>query len=69
MDKYLLYQDKRYIILRKILEHNIPDKKTALLWKEHIRADIVLKHQGVYIFADLCIEPEIIEENERKVGS
>ena len=62
MDKIITFQEKRYKVLRTIRGHNIPEKQLALDWKQYLGADVVLKSGSVYLFGELCIEPEIIEE-------
>lgn len=54
---FLTFQNKLYIILRLIREEHNPIVET---WKEHLRADIVLRRDGVLYFLEEVLDLEII---------
>lgn len=53
----LKFQDSVYVVKRLIREEHNPNIE---LWKEALRADTVLKKEGVLYFLELVPELEII---------
>ena len=58
-NKFLNYQDNLYIIKKIIHESLQPNIET---WKEHLRADIVLRKDGDLYFLELVPDLEIINQ-------
>jgi hypothetical protein len=65
--------DETYIIIRKIPVHNFIHKKTNAiipevfnLWKEHLGADKVLKHNETFLFCETVPEAELINEHNEE---
>ena len=56
--KFLTFQDNLYIIKRVLKEADRPIIET---WKQHLRADMVLRRDGLLYFLELIPELEIIE--------
>lgn len=56
---YINFQDKLYIVKRIIKEELNPNID---VWKEHLRADLVLKKEGMFYFVESVPDLEIIEE-------
>ena len=52
------FQDKLYIVKRKIKEKYNPNIE---VWKEHLHADIVLRKNQELYFLELIQEAQIIE--------
>jgi hypothetical protein len=57
-NEFLKFQDKLYIIKRKLKEEYNPNVET---WKEHLGADLVLKKEGLLYFIELVPDLEIIQ--------
>jgi len=53
---FINFQDKLYIIKRLLKEE---DKPIIDVWKEHLRADIVLRKDGMLYFLELVQDLEI----------
>lgn len=58
-----------YIILRKIPIHNFKERKTETInlelvnaYKEHLRADQVLRRDDTFLFCETVPDAEIINE-------
>lgn len=54
---FLTFQNKLYIILRLLREDHNPIVET---WKEHLRADMVLRKDGILYFLEEVPDLEII---------
>jgi nitrogen fixation protein len=58
-NEFLNFQDKLYIIKKIIREDLNP---VIDVWKEHLRADIVLRRDGWLYFLELVQDLEIIKD-------
>lgn len=54
--EFLKFQDRVFIIKKKIWEHHLPIIDT---WKEHLSADTVLRKDGILYFLELVQDVEI----------
>ena len=54
---FLHFNDKLYIIKKLIKEDHNPNIET---WKEHLRADLVLRKDGLLYFLEEVVDLEII---------
>jgi hypothetical protein len=59
--EFIKFDDKLFVLKRKIHEHQNPNVDA---WKEHLRADTVLKKDGLLYFLELVPELEEIKEAE-----
>jgi hypothetical protein len=59
--QFLTFNNNLYILKRVIKEELEPNVD---VWKEHLRADIVLKKDGLFYFVELVPELEILEETK-----
>lgn len=57
--QFITFQDSLYLLKRVIREDLNPDIE---VWKEHLRADLVLRKEGLFYFVELVPDLEIIEE-------
>lgn len=57
--QFITFQDSLYLLKRVIKEDLNPDIE---VWKEHLRADLVLRKEGLFYFVELVPDLEIIEE-------
>ena len=56
-NQFLTFQDNLYVI-KKIIKEDL--KPVIDVWKEHLRADIVLRKDGQLYFLELVPDLEII---------
>lgn len=54
---FLHFNDKLYLLKKLVREEHDPIIDT---WKEHLRADLVLKKDGLLYFLEEVVELEII---------
>ncbi len=59
--QFLTFNNNLYILKRVIKEELEPNVD---VWKEHLRADLVLKKDGLFYFVELVPELEILEESK-----
>ena len=59
MKNLITFGDKRFLVVRILREDSNPIIDT---WKEHLRADTVLKKDGIIYFCQETLETEILEE-------
>jgi hypothetical protein len=57
--QFLTFQDNLYVLKKVIKEEHNPNID---VWKEILRADIVLKKESLFYFVELVPDLEIIEE-------
>lgn len=57
--QFITFQDNLYLLKRVIKEDLNPNTD---VWKEHLRADLVLRKDGMFYFVELVPDLEIIEE-------
>ena len=56
------FNDKLYLIKRTIPETQFPIIEA---WKEYLRADTVLKKDGIFFFCDEIKDAEIIDDDDK----
>lgn len=56
--------DNRRFVLKRILKEE--DKPIIETWKEHLKADTVLRKEGLLYFLDEIKELEIIKDNQNE---
>jgi len=59
--EFIKFDDKLFVLKRKLKEDQTPNVD---VWKEHLRADTVLKKDGLLYFLELVPELEEIKEAE-----
>lgn len=59
--EFIKFDDKLFVLKRKLREDQTPNVDA---WKEHLRADTVLKKDGLLYFLELVPELEEIKEVE-----
>jgi len=59
----ITYKDKRFKVLRTIKEELKPIVET---WKEHLKADTVLKKNGMYFFCEEIPDADVIAEWDKE---
>lgn len=57
--QFITFQDNLYLLKRVIKEELNPNIEA---WKEVLRADLVLRKEGMFYFVELVPDLEIIEE-------
>lgn len=57
--QFITFQDNLYLLKRVIREELNPNIEA---WKEVLRADLVLRKEGMFYFVELVPDLEIIEE-------
>lgn len=57
--QFITFQDNLYVLKRVIKEELNPNID---VWKEYLRADLVLRKEGMFYFVELVPDLEIIEE-------
>lgn len=57
--QFITFQDNLYLLKRVIKEELNPNIEA---WKEVLRADLVLRKDGMFYFVELVPDLEIIEE-------
>ena len=57
--QFLTFQDNLYVLKKVIKEEHNPNID---VWKEVLRADLVLRKEGLFYFVELVPDLEIIEE-------
>lgn len=57
--QFITFQDNLYVLKRVIKEELNPNIEA---WKESLRADLVLRKDGMFYFVELVPDLEIIEE-------
>lgn len=57
--QFITFQDNLYVVKRIIKEELNPNVN---VWKEHLKADLVLKKENMFYFVELIPNLEIIEE-------
>lgn len=59
MKNIINYGDRRFVLIRTLREE---DKPIVDTWREHLRADTVLKKNGLLYFCQEILNAEILEE-------
>jgi len=73
MKQLYRHNDKVYVILRRIPQHNIKDKEGKIIgelfsaWKEHLGADHVLQDSTHFMFCETVLDVEWEEVDEEKI--
>lgn len=62
-NEFINFQGRLFLIKRIIKEELNPNIE---VWKEHLRADIVLKKEGLFYFLETVPDLEIIEYIDSK---
>ena len=57
----LNFNDKRYVVVRALKFESIEDDAEAILYRNYIHAETILKRNEHYFFCDEIVDAEIIE--------
>jgi len=60
--EFIEYQDKLYVLKRKINKSSLKPKHDLGMLKKHFHADTILQRDNEYYFCERVVDAEIVDE-------